>query len=270
MKPISTNDIFSLKEKVAVITGAAGLLGEVHGHALASAGAKIILCDLDQEKCHALSSLLTEEYGIQCISIKCDVTSREDWETLIIKATEQFNKIDILVNNAGFTNKSRIDGYADGFENFPDEAWQGILDVNLTGVFLGCQAVGSVMKRQGGGSIINIASQYGVVSPNHRIYEDTGISQPVAYSVSKAGVIALTMYLATYWGKTGIRVNSITPGGIFDNHSDPFLSRFKVLNPMGRMGDKEELAGALVYLSSDASSYVTGHNLAVDGGWTAW
>ena len=266
VKRMKTADLFSLKEKTAVITGAAGLLGEVHAYALASAGANVILCDIERENCRALADKILEQYGAQCLYLACDVTSREDWGVLEKSAVERFGTIDILVNNAGFTNKSGIDGYADGFEEFPDEAWRGIMDVNLTGVFLGCQVVGSFMKRQGFGSIINIASQYAVVSPNHRIYDGTGISQPVAYSVSKSGVLALTRYLATYWGKTGVRVNAITPGGIFDNHNEVFLSRFQELNPMGRMGDKRELAGALVYLASDASTYVTGHNLVVDGG----
>lgn len=264
------DDIFSLKEKVAIVTGAAGMIGETFGKALASAGSNVVLCDLKEKTSGDLAQKLTDQYGVHCMVLACDVTSREDWEMLVKKVTCQFDSIDILVNNAGFTNKSGIDGYSDVFERFSDEAWKGILDVNLTGVFLGCQVVGNIMKNQGFGSIVNIASMYGVVSPNHQIYEGTGINQPVAYSVSKAGVIALTKYLATYWGTTGIRVNAITPGGIFDNHTDPFLKRFKRLNPMGRMGRKEELSGALIYLASDASAYVTGHNLVVDGGWSVW
>lgn len=269
-KTKENRDMFSLKGKVAIVTGAAGLIGEAYCKALASAGANVILSDLDEEKSSILAQDLSDQYGIQCMALACDVTSREDWKRLVKKVTVQFNSIDILVNNAGFTNRSGVNGYSDGFESFSDKAWQGILDVNLTGVFLGCQIVGNIMKSQGSGSIINIASLYGVVSPNHRIYKGTGINQPVAYSVSKAGVIALTKYLATYWGTTGIRVNAITPGGIFDNHTDPFLKRFKKLNPMGRMGSREDMSGALIYLASDASAYVTGHNLVVDGGWTIW
>ena len=268
MEQRKTDNMFSLKGKVAIVTGAAGLIGEVYGKSLASAGANVILSDLDEERSRVLAQDLSDQYGVLCMALACDVTSRKDWGMLVKKVTGQFDSIDILVNNAGFTNKSGIDGYSDGFESFSDGAWQGILDVNLTGVFLGCQVVGNIMKSQGFGSIINIASLYGVVSPNHQIYKGTGINQPVAYSVSKAGVIALTKYLATYWGTTGIRVNAITPGGIFDNHTDPFLERFNKLNPMGRMGNKEDLSGALIYLSSDASNYVTGHNLVVDGGWT--
>lgn len=270
MNQMKTDDMFSIKDKVVIVTGAAGLIGKVYCDTLASAGAHVILCDLKQETCQPLAQKLSKQYDVQCMAFTCDVTSRKNWNILTKKITDKFNSIDILVNNAGFTNNSGIDGYSDGFENFSDEAWQGILDVNLTGVFMGCQVVGNRMKQQGFGSIINIASLYGVVSPNHQIYEDTGINQPVAYSVSKAGVIALTKYLATYWGKTGVRVNAITPGGIYDNHTDPFLKRFKKLNPMGRMGNTKDLSGALIYLASDASAYVTGHNLVVDGGWTVW
>ena len=126
------------------------------------------------------------------------------------------------------------------------------------------------MLKQGKGSIINIASLYGVVSPNHRIYDDTPISQPIAYSVSKHGVVAMTKYLATLWAEKGVRVNALTPGGIYNGHTDPFLERFKKLNPIGRMSEKDELRGGIVYLASDASSHVVGHNLVIDGGWTAW
>lgn len=267
---MNENDMFSLKEKVAIVTGAAGLIGEEYCNALASFGANVVLCDLKADPVQAMARKLADQHGVQCMAVVCDVTSRNDWKRLVRKVSAQFDSIDILVNNAGFTNKSGLDGYDDGFENFSDDAWNGIMDVNVTGVFLGCQIVGDVMKDQGSGSIINIASMYGVVSPNHRIYEGTGINQPVAYAVSKAGVIALTKYLATYWGTSGVRVNAITPGGIFDHHTDPFLERFKRLNPMGRMGGRQELSGALVYLASDASTYVTGHNLVVDGGWTVW
>jgi len=182
----------------------------------------------------------------------------------------EFGKIDILINNAGFTNQSRSSNFDASFENFPLEDWNAIMNVNLTGTFLGCQVIGKQMLQQGKGSIINIASLYGVVSPNHRIYPGTGITQPVAYSVSKHGVIGLTKYLATLWADKGIRVNALTPGGIYNNHQQLFVERFQQHNPIGRMCDKSELQGAIVYLASDASSHVVGHNLVVDGGWTIW
>ncbi|MBN1295833.1 SDR family oxidoreductase [bacterium] len=263
-------NLFSLTGKTAVITGTGGLLGEVYAHALAAAGAAVVLTDLKRERCDGLAACVTSEWGVQSIAVGCDVTQRNDWERLREILCDRFTSVDILVNNAGFTNASRIEGYSDGFDTFPDMAWKSILDVNLTGVFMGCQVIGKMMTEKRTGSIINVASQYGVVSPNHTIYDGTGVSQPVAYSVSKAGVIALTRYLATCWGETGVRVNSLTPGGVFDKHTDPFLTRFSALNPMGRMCDRDELAGAVVFLASDAASYMTGHNLVVDGGWTVW
>ena len=144
------------------------------------------------------------------------------------------------------------------------------MNVNLTGTFIGCQVVGNQMLKESSGSIINIASLYGVVSPNHNMYPGTGIVQPVAYTVSKHGVIGLTKYVSTWFAKSGIRVNSITPGGIYDGHDGLFLERFKNLNPIGKMSDKSELQGGIVFLASDSSSHVIGHNLIIDGGWTVW
>jgi NAD(P)-dependent dehydrogenase (short-subunit alcohol dehydrogenase family) len=183
---------------------------------------------------------------------------------------QRFGHVDILLNNAAFTTESRSVNYGAPFSDFPLEDWNQILGVNLTGTFLGCQFIGRQMLQQGSGSIINVASLYGVVSPNHRMYPDTGIQQPVAYSVSKSGVIALTRYLGTLWADKGVRVNSITPGGINNQHAAAFTERYAGLSPIGRMASKDEMRGAIVYLASAASSYCTGHNLVVDGGWTAW
>jgi NAD(P)-dependent dehydrogenase (short-subunit alcohol dehydrogenase family) len=142
--------------------------------------------------------------------------------------------------------------------------------VNLTGTFLGCQVIGKQMLKQGAGSIINLASLYALVSPHHPMYPGTGIVQPVAYSVSKAGVLGLTRYLGTLWAPRGVRVNALTPGGVFSGQRELFVQRFSTLNPMGRMARKDEMRGAIVYLASDASSHCTAQNLIVDGGWTAW
>ena len=183
---------------------------------------------------------------------------------------EKEGHVDVLVNNAGYTNRTKTHNQSQPAEDYPIDVWDEILQVNLTGSFLGCKVVGSHMLQAGKGSIINIASLYGVVSPNHRIYEGTPISQPIAYSVSKGGVIALTRYLGALWAERGVRVNCLTPGGVFDDHTDPFLSRFEKLNPIGKMLDKRELRGGVVFLASDASSHVVGHNLIIDGGWTVW
>lgn len=266
--PISP--LFDLSGKTALVTGGAGLLASEHAIALMEHGAQVFLADKNVSACEEAVAKL-KELGFEKIqSLELDVTSRANWESVSSSIVQNSGKIDILINNAGFTNQSKSKNFDAGFEDFPLEDWNNILNVNLTGSFLGCQVVGKHMLDKGKGSIINIASLYGVVSPNHRIYPGTGISQPVAYSVSKHGVVALTKYLATLWAEKGIRVNSLTPGGIWNGHQGLFLERFQQLNPIGRMSDKSELRGGIVYLASDASSHVVGHNLIIDGGWTAW
>ncbi len=262
-------NLFDLTGRVALITGGAGLLASEHAIALASHGATVILADLNEEACQQKANLLKQE-AIDTDILQLDVTSKENWQSVCETIVSKYGTIDILINNAGFTNQSKTAAFDNAFEHFPLEDWNNIMNVNLTGTFLGCQVVGTQMLKQQKGSIINIASLYGVVSPNHKIYPGTGISQPVAYSVSKHGVVALTKYLATLWAEKGVRVNSLTPGGIWNGHEGLFLERFKNLNPIGRMSDKSELRGGIVYLASDAASHVIGHNLIIDGGWTAW
>jgi NAD(P)-dependent dehydrogenase (short-subunit alcohol dehydrogenase family) len=262
-------NLFDLTGRVAIVTGGAGLLASEHAIALSAYGAKVILADVNLEKCTEATNALQQE-GVEATAKVCDVTSKESWQRLLDEVVAEFGKVDILINNAGFTNQSKSANFDATFENFPLEDWNAIMNVNLTGTFLGCQVVGKHMLENGKGSIINIASLYGVVSPNHKIYPGTGISQPVAYSVSKHGVVSLTKYLATLWAEKGVKVNALTPGGIFNDHKGLFLERFKQLNPIGRMSDKTELRGGIVYLASDASSHVIGHNLIIDGGWTAW
>lgn len=269
LKLMNNSGLFDLTGRVAIITGGAGLLGAEHAIALHSHGAKVILADYNEDKCKEAAQALAKE-GIATTAKYCDVTQKESWEKLLTDVIDAFGRVDILVNNAGFTNQSKSANFDASFEDFPLEDWNAIMNVNLTGTFLGCQVVGKHMVSKGKGSIVNIASLYGVVSPNHKIYPGTGISQPVAYSVSKHGVVALTKYLATLWAEKGVRVNALTPGGIFNNHQGLFFERFKQLNPIGRMSDKTELRGGIVYLASDASSHVVGHNLIIDGGWTAW
>ncbi|PZV79145.1 NAD(P)-dependent dehydrogenase (short-subunit alcohol dehydrogenase family) [Algoriphagus aquaeductus] len=266
----SISPIFDLSGRIALVTGGAGLLASEHAIALMDHGAQVVLADKNIESCNQAVSLLQEKGYQKIQSMELDVTSRTNWESVASSLEKNFGKIDVLVNNAGFTNQSKSKNFDAGFEDFPLEDWNNILNVNLTGSFLGCQVIGKCMLENGKGSIINIASLYGVVSPNHKIYPGTGISQPVAYSVSKHGVVALTKYLATLWAEKGIRVNSLTPGGIWNGHHGLFLERFQQLNPIGRMSDKSELRGGIVYLASDASSHVVGHNLIIDGGWTAW
>jgi len=266
----NTQDLFRLEGKVAIITGAAGLLGEQHAIALSDFGATVVLTDLNLDVIQERAQAITARTGLPAMAVRGDVTKSTDWEALLRDVLDRFGRVDVLINNAAFTNQSRSANFSAPFTEFPLEDWNQILNVNLTGTFLGCQVVGKQMLEQGRGSIINFASLYGVVSPNHKMYPGTGINQPVAYSVSKSGVLALTRYLAGLWGEKGVRSNCITPGGVYNNHKELFVERFSNLNPMGRMENKEELRGAIVYLASDASTYCNGHNLIVDGGWTIW
>jgi NAD(P)-dependent dehydrogenase (short-subunit alcohol dehydrogenase family) len=261
---------FDLEGRVALVTGGAGLLASEFAIALMDYGAKVILSDIDLDGCERKVKELAKRGYTEVTAYQHDVTSRDAWEKLSTEIEEKLGAIDILINAAAFTNQSQTSSFDKEFENVPLEDWQRVLDVNLTGSFLGCQIVGKRMVRHGKGTIINIASLYGVVSPNHKMYPGTGIVQPVAYTVSKHGIIGLTKYAATWLAEKGVRVNAITPGGVFNDHDDLFLERFGQLCPNGRMMHKEELRGAIVYLASDASSNVIGHNLIVDGGWTVW
>jgi NAD(P)-dependent dehydrogenase (short-subunit alcohol dehydrogenase family) len=267
---VDTTVMFRLDGQVSLITGAAGLLGEQHAIALSDFGAHVILADRNVEVCEQRASQIMAHHPVQALALQCDVTQKASWQALLERILSQFGRVDILVNNAAFTTESRSAHYDAPFPDFPLEDWQQILDVNLTGTFLGCQVIGQQMLAQRSGSIINMASLYGVVSPNHRMYPGTGVHQPVAYSVSKAGVIALTRYLASLWADQGVRVNCITPGGVYNQHPDLFASRYASLSPMGRMAQRDEMRGALIYLASSASAYCTGHNLVVDGAWTVW
>jgi NAD(P)-dependent dehydrogenase (short-subunit alcohol dehydrogenase family) len=270
MSNLETQSLFRLDGKVAIVTGAAGLLGEQHALALSDFGAHVVLADLSLDPCEKRADEIRGRGKGHAMAAVCDVFDKSSWTAMLESVLGRFGRVDILVNNAAYTNQSRSLNYGAAFSDFPVADWNAILGVNLTGTFLGCQVIGRQMLAQKAGSIINIASLYGVVSPNHRIYPGTGIAQPPAYAVSKAGVVALTRYLGTLWAERGVRVNCITPGGVFNQHTELFSSRYNALCPMGRMANKDEMRGAVVYLASDASAYCVGHNLVVDGGWTAW
>ena len=259
-------NLFDLTDRVSLITGGTGVLGVVFAKALAEYGSDIILADLDQDRCDQCAEEIAKSSGRRALGLKVDVAEADDVDSAVRRATQEFGRIDILINNAA----AQPAGMFTSFERFPIEVWNRVMAVNLTGQFLMCRAVGPVMLEQMRGSVINISSIYGVVGPNWHLYDGSDFNTPAAYSASKAGVLGLTRYLATYWAEKGIRVNSITPGGIYRGHKDPFLQNYRNRVPMARMADQDELRGAIIYLASDASSYVTGHNLVVDGGWTAW
>jgi NAD(P)-dependent dehydrogenase (short-subunit alcohol dehydrogenase family) len=271
-KDRNVNELFSLKGKVAVVTGALGLIGKNHCKALSEAGASVIVCDLDQKKCSDFAKTLNNSLGVYV-----DITIKESVIKLKQEIIKVFGKIDVLVNNAAINDKFEDPVSAleeSKFENYPVELFKKSLDVNVTGMFLCSQVIGSEMVKQNYGSIINIASTYGIVAPDQSIYkneknEQTFYKSP-AYPVSKGAVISFTKFLAAYWGNRGIRVNTLSPGGVKDNQEEFFVKNYSSRTPLGRMAYPTDYKGALVFLASDASAYMTGANLIVDGGWTAW
>jgi NAD(P)-dependent dehydrogenase (short-subunit alcohol dehydrogenase family) len=266
---------FKLDGKVAVVTGGAGLLGKEFSMTLAQAGAKVVVADLDQKVAEQTAQNV-KNAGLQSMGVGVDVTSPQSTTALVETTLEAYGRLDILVCSAAMDPKfdSQHSGqHRNTFEDYPLEAWKSALDVNLTGLFLCAQAAVKPMLNQGSGVIVNICSTYGLVGPDQRIYVKPGQPQqykPVYYSVTKAGVMGLTRYLATYYAGKNIRVNALTPGGVFNNHEDPFLTNYTSRTVLGRMAKKDEMSGAMLFLASDASSYMTGSNLVVDGGWTAW
>jgi NAD(P)-dependent dehydrogenase (short-subunit alcohol dehydrogenase family) len=269
---------FDLKDRVAVVTGGAGLLGKEFCRTLAEAGAAIVVADLDAG--FALSyanSLVKSDRNV--IGVGLDVTQPESVQHLVSETLKTFGRLDILVNSAALDPKFDAAAVAQAgssgrFEDYPLDKWNAALEVNLTGVFLVTQACIKPMLAQGKkGSIINICSTYGLNGPDQRIYRKEGREQsykPVYYTVTKAGVLGFTKYLAAYYMGTELRVNALTPGGVFNNHDETFVTNYSAKTILGRMAHIDEMNGALLFLASDASSYMTGGNVIVDGGWTAW
>jgi NAD(P)-dependent dehydrogenase (short-subunit alcohol dehydrogenase family) len=274
------SELFSLREKVAVVTGALGLLGKQHCHALAEAGASVVVTDLNESECAKFAASLQ---GL-ALGIGADITHKKSVKDLKDKILSNYGKIDILVNNAAINDKFvQEDSFGEDsltaleeskFENYPVEMFRKSLDVNITGMFLCSQVLGSEMAEKGYGSIINVASTYGIVGPDQSIYVNEKGEQTfyksAAYPVTKGAVISFTRFLAAYWGNKGVRVNTLSPGGVRDNQEEFFVKNYSAKTPLGRMAHPTDYKGALIFLASDASSYMTGANLIVDGGWTAW
>jgi 2-deoxy-D-gluconate 3-dehydrogenase len=262
---------FNLNGRVAIVTGGAGLLGSEFCRTLTEAGAAVVVADLAADSAHTVAESLPRAFPFPL-----NVNDPASCAALVETTLTEFGRLDILVNSAALDPKVSSDGTvrdASAFENCPLEAWKAALEVNLTGMFLVTQAAAKPMKAQGKGSIINICSIYGLVAPDQRIYQKPSQPQqykPVYYSVTKAGVFGFTRYLAAYYAGTEIRVNSLSPGGVYNDQDELFVQNYAQRAIIGRMAHKDEMNGALLFLASDASSYVTGGNLVVDGGWTAW
>jgi NAD(P)-dependent dehydrogenase (short-subunit alcohol dehydrogenase family) len=270
---------FSLDGRVAVVTGAAGLLGWHHCHALANVGARVVVTDLSAERCAALAEELRQAYGghgVDVLGAAADITDPRSVTALRDAVLARFGRLDVLVNNAALNEK--VEDPAAGspvrFEDFPLDLWERSFRVNVTGSFLCCQILGGEMARRGRGSVINIASTYAVVAPDQSLYRRADGTQAfyksAAYPATKAAVLSLTRYLAAYWGRSGVRVNALSPGGVENGQEAEFVGRYAARTPLGRMARPADYEGSLVFLASDASAYMTGANLVVDGGWTAW
>jgi NAD(P)-dependent dehydrogenase (short-subunit alcohol dehydrogenase family) len=270
---VSAAELFSLDGRVAVVTGALGLLGKNHCRALASAGARVVVTDLDDARCRGFAA----ELGAGHLGVGANITRKDSVEELSRTVVDRLGALDVLVNNAAINDMFESPAAVaelSKFENYPLELWQRSLDVNVTGTFLCCQVLGAEMARRGRGSIINIASTYGLVAPDQSIYQRPDGTQSfyksAAYPATKGAVIALTRFVAAYWGHRGVRCNTISPGGVENSQDEYFVQNYAKKTPLGRMSRPTELAGALVFLAGDASSYMTGSNVVVDGGWTAW
>jgi NAD(P)-dependent dehydrogenase (short-subunit alcohol dehydrogenase family) len=269
-------DKFRMDGQSVIVTGGAGLLGKQFCRTLAQAGAGVLVADLNRNTAVTLAENLNKD-GFAALGTGVDVTDPVSVEDMVAAAYNRFGRVDVLVCSAAMDPKFDADNLgtqgANAFENYPLDAWRQALEVNLTGMFLCAQAAVKPMLDQKHGVIINICSTYGLVGPDQRIYERPGQPQqfkPVFYSVTKAGVLGLTRYLATYYAGKNIRANALTPGGVYNNHDEVFMQNYSYRAVMGRMAEQDEMNGALLFLASDASTYMTGANLVVDGGWTAW
>ena len=268
--------LFDLSDRVAIVTGGAGLLGYHHGAILAAAGAHVVLLDLAADPAMRAKEL-TDAHGVKCLGLAVDITNETSLKEACTLIIQKFGRIDVLINNAA-NNPKMEDGTATWtrLENFPLEVWDADIRVGLTGAFLCSRVFGAEMAKRKSGVIVNVASDLAVMAPDQRLYRVDGLPddqqpvKPVTYSVVKTALLGLTRYLATYWNNENIRVNAISPGGVLNGQPEVFLSRIKQLIPMGRMAGRDEYEGAILFLCSDASSYMTGANLVIDGGRTCW
>jgi NAD(P)-dependent dehydrogenase (short-subunit alcohol dehydrogenase family) len=278
LSPIAER-LFSLSDRVVVITGATGLLGVRHAEIIAAAGGIPILVDLNQERIDKCAAELSEQFPNTTIwGLQTDITQPEQLEILLAKILERHHRVEALINNAA--RNPKVENTADvnfsRVENFPLLQWEQDLDVGLKGAFLCSQTFGGQMAKSKSGVILNICSEYGINAPNQRLYHQEGVPEelqpvkPVSYTVVKSGLLGMTKYFATYWAHRGVRVNAITIGGVQTTQPTEFIARYVQDVPLGRMAQSDEYQGSILYLCADASKFMNGANLIVDGGKSCW
>ncbi|MEW6657712.1 MAG: SDR family oxidoreductase [Thermodesulfobacteriota bacterium] len=273
-------DLFDLTGRVAVITGGAGLLGRKHAEVVAAHGGIPVLADINGRGARAAAREIARRFRGECLGAATDITRRASLERLLLMLLKRYGRVDILINNAA--NNPKVEATsASGeewsrFENFPLAVWNQDLEVGLTGAFLCCQVIGTEMASRGRGVILNILSDLALIAPDQRLYRTPDLPEhlqrvkPASYSAVKGALLMLTKYLATYWAHKNVRVNALSPGGVYAGQDQDFVARLTNLIPLGRMARVDEYQGAVLFLVSDASSYMTGANLVVDGGRTVW
>jgi NAD(P)-dependent dehydrogenase (short-subunit alcohol dehydrogenase family) len=263
------SDLTDLHGRVALVTGATGHLGRVLVEALAELGASVAALDLDPGACEAMSATVAHDYGVDVLPLAVDLTDEPRLRAAPTIVLERFGHLDILVNCAAMVNTAGLTGWVAPFVEQSAEAWRLAVETNLTAPFVLTQACAEALRWSGHGSIINVGSLYGVAGPDMRLYDGTEMGNAAAYAASKGGLLQFTRWLATVLAPE-IRVNAISPGGIWRDQPEAFITRYQSRTPLGRMGTEEDMKGALAYLASDMSAYVTGQNILVDGGFTTW
>lgn len=262
-------ELMSLAGRTVIVTGGAGHIGAVVADGLAELGASVAIVDLDEALACTVAAEIGQRWRTASEGFAVDLERAEEVRALVQRVRARLGRIDIVVNCAAFVGTSGLEGWAVPFEEQSVDTWRRAIEVNLTAPFFMIQELVDDLRASGRGSVVNVASIYGLVGPDWRLYDGTALGNPAAYAASKGGLVQVTRWLATTLAPH-VRVNAIAPGGLFRNTPEPFLSRYEARTPLGRMATEEDMKGAVAFLASDLSAYVTGQCLALDGGWTTW